>query len=267
MFKKEKQKFEPTLVQPGRGRTGWVSPDYAVSRRVSLDPAVLEENRCVAFFPDYPELEYFRVLRSRILKSASNRDGRVIMVTSAHPGEGKTLTAINLAFTLAREYRQTVLLADGDLRNQTVHHRLGLPADGGLVDYLLEERSLPELITWPGVEKLTLISGGRNIQGSSELLESPRMREMVEEMKARYPERYVLFDVPPVLAGADAMAFSSHADHIVFVVEAGRTPKTEITRALALLPREKIVGLVLNRQDRQSIPGYADRYAGYGGAK
>ncbi len=266
MFRKEKLKsaFEPALVLPdpptGRRKTGWVSPDYAVSRRVNLDPAVMEENHCVAYFPDSPELEYFRVLRSRILKAAS---GRVIMVTSAHPGEGKTMTAINLAFTIAREYRQTALLIDGDLRNQSIHRRLGLPTQGGLADYLLEERSLPEIILWPGVEKLTLIAGGQNVPDSAELLASPRMKEMVEEMKARYPERYVLFDVPPVMTGADALAFSSYADCIVFVVEAGLTPKMEIMRALALLPREKVAGIVLNRQDPGAVPGYAERYGKY----
>jgi non-specific protein-tyrosine kinase len=268
MFNKEKRKsgFEPLVLpgQPsGRPRTGWVSPEYVVSRRVNLDPAVLDESHCIAFFPDPPELEYFRVLRSRILRSAS---GRIIMVTSTYPGEGKTLTAINLALTIAREYRQTALLVDGDLKNQTVHQRLGLPADGGLADYLLEERSLQDVIVWPGVEKLTLIAGGRNIQGGAELVGSPRMKDLVGEMKARYADRYIVFDVPPVMTGADAMAFASYADHIVFVVQAGRTPKTEIMRALALLPREKILGLALNRQDRNSIRGYAGRYGNYYGS-
>jgi protein-tyrosine kinase len=101
---------------------------------------------------------------------------------------------------------------------------------------------------WPGVEKLTLISGGRKVPNSSELLGSPAMKELVEDMKGRYPNRYVFFDVPPVLSGADAMAFAPLVDHILFIVRAGATPMPEAQRALSMLPREKVIGLVLNRQ-------------------
>ncbi len=89
------------------------------------------------------------------------------MVTSAKPGEGKTLTAINLAITLAKEFNQTVLLVDCDLRKQDVHRRFGYESDKGLGDYLLNECSMNEIISWPGVEKLTLISGGRIIAGGN----------------------------------------------------------------------------------------------------
>jgi len=117
-------------------------------------------------------------------------------------------------------------------------------------------------MVWPRVDKLTFISGGRSVQESSELLGSPRMKELVAGMKTRYADRYVLFDVPPVLNGADALSFAPHVDHIILVVEAGRTQHDDIRRALDLLPREKILGLVLNRQPSPPLPRYGGKYNG-----
>ena len=121
------------------------------------------------------------------------------MVTSALPGEGKTLTAINLAFTFAKEFKQTALLVDCDLRQQQIHKVLGFPSEKGIVDYLLNDCPVQELFVWPGVEKLTVISGGKTVNDSSELLGSPGMKNLVADMKNRYPDRYVFFDVPPLL--------------------------------------------------------------------
>jgi non-specific protein-tyrosine kinase len=170
------------------------------------------------------------------------------MVTSSVPGEGKTLTAVNLALTFAKAYSQTALLVDADLKRQQVRQVLGFESGKGLGDYLLDGCDVSELIVWPGVEKLTVISGGKRIEESSELLGSPGMKALVRDMKTRYPDRYVFFDVPPVLAGADAIAFASLVDRILFVVQAERTSMADVHKALALLPKEKILGIVLNRQ-------------------
>jgi non-specific protein-tyrosine kinase len=169
------------------------------------------------------------------------------MVTSALPGEGKTLAAINLAFTLAREFQHTVLLVDGDLRKQSVHKYLGCAGEKGLVDYLADGVPVSELITWPGIEKMTVISGGRSFQESAEILGSPRMKELVSDMKSRYPERYILFDVPPILTAADALSFAPLVDRVIVVVQAGKTSRDDVKKALQFLPKEKILGLVLNR--------------------
>ena len=232
-------------------KIGWLSPVYNQSRTVELDPNILAKNRLVAMIPDSPEIDFYKVLRTRIMSHTREHGGKSIMITSALPGEGKTVTATNLALTFAREYEQTVLLVDGDLRMQQVHKLLGYESDKGLLDYLLADCPVSDVIVWPGIEKLTVISGGRSIQESSEILTSPRMRELVEDMKSRYPERYVFFDVAPVLAGADAMAFAPLVDWIIVVVQAGKTSMQDVNRALELLPTEKLLGLVLNRQTSQ----------------
>ena len=178
------------------------------------------------------------------------------MVTSPLPGEGKTLTAVNLAFTFAREFKHTVLLVDCDLRRQQVHRMLGYDSDKGIIDYLLRDVPMNELIVWPGIEKLTVISGGGTIQESSELLGSPRMKELVASMKDRYPDRYVLFDAPPVLSAADALALAPLVDHILLVVQAGKTPVPDVNRALQLLPQDKVLGIVMNRMETPSKTYY-----------
>ena len=229
----------------------WVSPVYSQSRAVKLDPNILVQNRLVAMIPDSPEIDFYKVLRTRIMRHIREHGGKSLMITSALPGEGKTLTATNLALTFAREYEQTVLLVDGDLRMQQVHKLLGYESDKGLLDYLLADCPVSDMFVWPGIEKLTVISGGRSIHESSEILTSPRMKELVDDMKSRYPERYVFFDVAPVLAGADAMAFAPLVDWIIVVVQAGKTSLKDVNRALELLPPEKVLGLVLNRQTSQ----------------
>ena len=245
----EMDKVQTPIVPADKDKIGWVSPTYNKSRPVQLVPDIIENNRCVGFFPSAPEVEYYRLLRTQILQRANEKGGNTIMVTSSLPGEGKTLTAINLAFTFAKEFKQTALLVDCDLRQQKIHEYLGLNSEKGLVDYLLDDKPVQDLVIWPGIEKLTLISGGRATAGSSELLGSPRMKELVEDMKSRYPERFVIFDVPPLLSTADALAFAPFVDHILVVVRAGRTSIRDVNKALRLLPREKVLGLALNGQN------------------
>jgi len=238
----------------------WVSPSYARSRTVTLDPQGLMSNRCVGYLCGSYEAESYKVLRTKLLQLTGGQGGTTIMITSALPGEGKTLTAINLAFTFAKEYNQTVLLVDSDLHKQKVREYLGFESDRGLVDYLLNKSSLADIIVWPSVEKFTVISGGRSVTTSSELLGSPRMKKLVKDLKNRYPDRYVFFDVAPVLAGADALAFAPQVDYIILVVRAGSTSIEDVRLALDLLPRKKILGFVLNRADQKDM---ASRYRAY----
>lgn len=232
---------------------GWTSPSYKQCRRVHLSPQKILNNRCVGYLYDSYEAESYKVLRTHILQKTGGQGGITVMVTSAVPGEGKTLTAVNLSLTVAKEFHQTVLLVDSDLHQQKIHDYLGYESGYGLADYLIYGTPLSDLIVWPGVEKLTVISGGQNVMSSSELLSSPRMKDLVKELKSRYPERYVIFDVPPVMAGADVLAFAPQVDYIVMVVRAGSTSLTDVKRALALLPQEKILGVVLNRAESPEI--------------
>jgi len=242
-------------------RAGWVSPVYSQSKSISLDPEFVLANKCIAYLTHTPETETYRVLRARIMHLIKEKGdgGNTILVTSALPGEGKTLTSINLAFTFARDFKHTVLLVDADMRRPSVHKYLGTNTGAGLVDYLVDGRPLSEIITWPGVEKMALIPGGAPIKESAELLGSPSMRELVADLKSRYPERYIIFDAPPILTGADVQTFVPLVDHIIIVVQAERTSMDDIARALHFLPEEKILGFVLNRS-KTALHSYYKSY-------
>jgi len=245
-----------------RRGNGWSGPSYTECRCVELDPQKVLENRCVCLSPDAPELGYYKLLRTRIQQQCRPRGWNTVMITSAIPGEGKTLTAVNLALTFAMAYNQTALLVDCDLRRQTIQRYLGLGNEKGLVDYLENGTKLEEVIVWPGVEKLTLISGGKPAFDSAELVGSQKMADLVVEMKTRYADRYIFFDVPPLLAGADALAFAPMVDCILMVVNA-KTPFQDLEKALELIPQEKFLGFVLN-EINGSDNGYHYYYYGQG---
>jgi non-specific protein-tyrosine kinase len=167
------------------------SPQYSKSRPVQLNPNFVADNRCIAILSNAPEIEPYRVLRTQMLHRLREMGGKTVMITSAVPDEGKTITAVNLALTIAKDFHETVLLVDADLRKQKVHAYLGIESDKGLVDYLTHDEPVGNLIIWPGIDKLTLISGGAPIWERAELLGSLKMKQLVQEMRERYADRYV----------------------------------------------------------------------------
>ncbi|OPZ60050.1 MAG: Tyrosine-protein kinase YwqD [Deltaproteobacteria bacterium ADurb.Bin510] len=242
---------QPGSFRPAAAEAATVdAPSYSETRAVTLNPEILRANRCL--LPGSVENSNYKVLRTQILKKTKPLGHNAIMVTSPTPGNGKTLTAINLAINFARDFSQTVLLMDCDLIRQSVHRYLGVENDVSLADYLVSGTELKDLMIWPGIDKFTFISGSHTLADSTEYLSSPRMRSLVQEVKQRYPERYIFFDVPPVLAGAEAMTFAPLVDGIIMVVEAGRTTRAEIRKALDLLPPEKFLGFILNKATEQA---------------
>jgi non-specific protein-tyrosine kinase len=153
-----------------------------------------------------------------------------------------------------------VLLVDADLKKQQVHQVMGFTSPHGLADHFLSEIPLNQLIVWPKIEKLTIISGGETLEESAELLGSPAMGQLVKEMKTRYDNRYVFFDVPPVLNGADAMSFVRHVDGVVMVVRAGYTPIQDVKKSLEMIPKEKFLGFAFNCHTPVRKSGYYGYY-------
>jgi protein-tyrosine kinase len=233
----------------------WEPPIYSQSAAVKLNSVKLAENRVVTDLADPAQVESYKVLRAQILQRTRENDWRTIMITSAMPGEGKTLTAINLSFTFAKEFNQTVLLVDADLRRQKIHKYLGIESDFGLFDYIVNDRPMTDLMLWPGIEKLTIISGGKPVSDSAELLGSPKMKTLVQEMKDRYEDRYIFFDCPPVLSSADTLSFVSSVDAVLMVIESDRSSARAVKKALELIPKEKFLGFAMNRS-KNTTKGY-----------
>ena len=243
--------MDENMETTGKSASGpgsqWRPPVYTQSRSCEMDADLAKAKRLVGLQPMSREIEHYKVLRSRIQQQFRKKGWKTLMITSAYPGEGKTLTAVNLALTFSLEFNQTILLVDCNLRNQQIHSYLGIKGDRGIVDFMIGRNSLSELIVWPGIEKLTVISGGEAAVDSAEFMASEQMRALVKEMRDRYDDRYIIFDVPAVLSGADAISFAPLVDGILMVVEAGKTDAADIRRALELIPEEKFMGFVLNR--------------------
>ena len=248
------QQESQNQVPPEMSRLSEQNPAYTQTKVISLDSSYLEKHRLMMLLNDPKAMDCYNLLCTRLLQKTRDKGHNSIMVTSALENEGKTITSINLAVSIAREVKQTVLLVDTDLRNPTIHHYLGCDGQKGLRDYLLADEPLAKLLINPGLAKMVILAAGKRLSGSTEILGSPKMEKLVEEMKRRYPERYVIFDCPPLLTSPDALIFSSYVDGIILVVEAGRTPRDQISKAIELLDGKNIIGLVMNcvRESRQA---------------
>ena len=142
----------------------------------------------------------------------------------------------------------TVLLVDANLRQPSVHTYFGLTPEKGLSDYLTGDIPLSSLLINPaGIERFVILPGGAPLGNSSEMLNSPKMKQLVEELKERYRSRIILFDLPSLLSSSDALAFSPYVDAALLVLEDGKTSAAEIQRATELLQNTQLIGTVLNK--------------------
>jgi len=186
-------------------------------------------------------------LRTQIIQRLQENRWNTVAITSPARASGNTLTAINLAISIARDFNYTVLLVELDLVNPSFRQILGFEQRQGIVDHLLHDVPIPEILLNPGIDRLVVLPAGAPVTNSSELLSSPKMSGLVEELKHRYEDRIVLFDLPPVLTSDDAMAFSPLVDCALLVVEEGETRINDVRRALDCLRSTNILGVVLNR--------------------
>jgi protein-tyrosine kinase len=202
--------------------------------------------------------EQFRKLRTYLLKL---QPLNTIMVTSALQGEGKTFVSANLAVGIAFDLHLHALLVECDMRNPSVGKQFGLSNGKGLSDYLTGLESIPNLITSTKIDKLNVIQGGRVPMNPAELVGSKKMEAMIEEIKSRYEDRFIIFDTTPILATAEPEILSKWVDGIILVVKAGATPRETVQQAINILGKEKLLGIILNNVEFKST-GLFKRYFG-----
>jgi protein-tyrosine kinase len=220
---------------------------YTQTRQLEMDPEYLRRNRVISSLTD-PVGEPYKILRTKVLQRMRANNWRSLAITSPTEGCGKTLTSINLAISIAREVNQTVLLVDLDLKRPQVRRYLTNQSLPGISDYLLHDTPVSDLLFNPkGMDRLVVLPGNTSVTHSSEMLSSPRMVSLIEDMKARYPSRLVLLDMPPVLACDDVLAFSPHVDAVLLVAVDGETDKDELSRATSLLEKMNMLGIALNK--------------------
>jgi exopolysaccharide/PEP-CTERM locus tyrosine autokinase len=212
---------------------------------------------------DSPIAEEYRRLKSLLIRETKADFLNSIMVTSSVEGEGKTLTAINLAITLAQEIDHSILLVDADLRNPMIHNYLGVSCKYGLSDYLAGNVSVSEILVKTGIGNLVLLPAGSTVSNPVELLASDKMRSLIKELKQRYMDRYVIIDTPPILAFAEAITIGSSVDGVIFVVKERGPQKKLVENALSQIKKLNILGIVLNHSDKTNLDeqySYYNRY-------
>lgn len=229
-----------------------VAPREAIA--TTLDPRLVAATASSSL-----AAEQYRALRTRIKRAENGRSIRTLVITSPGKGDGKSLTAANLALTMAQEYQQRVLLVDGDLRRPSVHRLFGVSDGPGLSDILMGGATADEAIVTLPDHHLAVLPAGTLPSHPAELLGSSAMRRLLDTLRQRYDR--VILDMPPVAPLADLHILAPLADGVLMIVRAGVTPKPAIERALAGLDAGKVLGLVLNETGHQS-----DRhtYEGYG---
>ena len=241
--------------------------DDATPAPVSQAPArsnagLLDVRLVAAHAPQSLAAEQYRSLRTRVNNAENGRALRAVLITSPNKGDGKSLTAANLALTMAQEFQQRVLLIDADLRRSSIHRLFGITDSPGLSDILMGGAGIDDALVTVPEHRLTILPSGGTPAHPAELLGSAAMRRVLDTLRTRFDR--ILIDMPPVAPLADVAIASSMADGILMIVRAGVTPRPAIERALSGLDMSKVLGLVLNDAgDTAAAYGYGYGPDGY----
>ncbi len=219
----------------------------------------MDPNLIVFHKPQSMEAEFFKILKTNILFPSKGMPPRSILVTSAVPGEGKSFVTANLAISIAQGIEEHVLLIDCDMRRPTIHSKFGIPGIIGLNEHLTKGVPLPALLEKTAVEKLSILPVGGLPNNPTELLSSVYMKKLLDEVKHRYSDRFVLIDSPPPQLTAETSALAKRVDGVLLVIKAEKTPRKLVNELIEQVGKEKIIGVVLNWYD---IP--FTKYYGYG---
>jgi capsular exopolysaccharide synthesis family protein len=250
--------FDADAVPPWTPATDATTLDHP---DVATAAPTLDARLVAALAPQSPPAERYRLLRTRVKRAENGRPIRAIVVTSPAKGDGKSLTAANLALTMAQEFSQRVLLLDADLRRPSLAQFFGLPESPGLSDVLIGGVDLERALVHLPDQHLTLMPAGSPAAQPAELLGSSAMRRVLDLLRGRFDR--ILIDMPPVAPLADVHVISPMIDSLLMVVRAGITPKPAIERALSGLDMGKVLGLVLNAAGDNGVEGYGKEGYGY----
>ncbi|MFA5040957.1 MAG: CpsD/CapB family tyrosine-protein kinase [Bdellovibrionales bacterium] len=214
----------------------------------AVNEDLMEHNRIVAFRTRSAQADVYRQLRTKVLQIMNASGFRALAITSPNSGDGKTTVALNLGISIALDLKQTVMLVDLDIRKPNLHQYLGLSPQAGLTDYLLKDKPLNECLIRPPFERVSVLPAGAAAENSSEILGLPKMISLAQELKSRYPDRFVIYDMPPVLTQDDPIAFLPQIEAVLVVVRDGVTKTDALRRSLNTLSGSgaNVIGTVLN---------------------
>jgi len=222
----------------------WIEPDFELLARNRI---VMDERSTAS--------AGYKVLRTRVLQRMKRNGWKTLGVTGTCPGEGKSLTAINLAINLARNVATSVVLVDLDLRSPALDRYFGIETRYGVLDILSGDAPLTRVAIRPGVERLAVVLNDHTVDNSSELLSTAQAADLVEQCK-RGEDRIAIFDLPPVFAGDDVLAFAPLIDAVLLVFAEGLTTRRSLVALRELLQNINVIGSVLNRSSEDVAPYY-----------
>jgi len=226
-------------------------------KEASLDAQVMERNCILPQISDERALRAYKILRTRVLQRMVANNWYSVAVTGSTKGEGKTLTAINLAIALAQDVNTWVFLVDLDLQRPEVGNYLGMEFGRGVGDYLVGEANIDEILYNPiGIDRLAVIPNSRSIANSSELLVSPRMIELNRTLLNEAPRRIVIYDMPPLLASDDMLAFAPQVDGLLVVLAEGVSARANMQKTKQLIGNTNVIGVVLNQSSESNDSPY-----------
>lgn len=221
---------------------------YTRTKSMEGHASTQRENRILSAMEHNEYADAFKILSTQVMQRMDEHQWSTLAITSVGNDEGKTTTAINLGISIAKEIEYTVLLVDVNLRSPELHEYFGIAPELGLSDYLKSDIDLADILIKPeGIDHLVLLPGGTPIINSTEMLGSPKMCSLAEELKDRYPKRIIIFDLPPVLSTADSLSFAPCVDCALIVVEDDTTKEADLKHAVDLLSVTNIIGTVLNK--------------------
>lgn len=218
----------------------------AATSATKISEVVLDQHRIIAHRARSKEADIFRLLRTQVLQAMQQGGMRTLGITSPNYGDGKTTIALNLALSIALDLKQTVLLVDLDLRKPNVMDYLGLNSSVGLTDYFMRDIPIADCLVRPSFERLSILPAGRTLDYSSEVLGSPKIAALAEELRTRYPDRLIIYDLPPILAQDDPLVFLPHVDGVLLIVKEGNTRTHDLKASLHALSHAHVIGTVLN---------------------
>ena len=221
-----------------------------------IEEETAEANRIISS-PHYEQaLASYKILRTRVMQRMRSNNWNRLAITACGPGEGKTLTSINLAISLARQENQNVVLVDLDFVRPTVCRYLGLQPEVGLAQYFSGEASLEDIWISPGIDRLLVLASATPIENSSESLRSGKMLELLERITAKKSSSIIVFDMPPLLGSDDVLAFGPLVDAMLFVIATGKCSRADLERAKEFLEEFELIGTVLNKSKEAAANYY-----------
>ena len=225
------------------------------ARHFEVNTRLLPSRRVVTYDDSHPAIESYRLLRTQLLQRHDQEKINSIGITSPNPDEGKTLTSVNLAISLARSADLRVILLDADISNPSTHALFGMRVEHGLIDYLGGTVGLEKLLLKLNIPNLWFIPG-RIVRES--LIERTGMSSFEEliSILSSDERNLIIADLPPVLAKDDTLALATRLDGLVMVVEEGATRTAEIDRSVDLLRQCNLVGTVFNKFSRKQQTYY-----------